>query len=123
MLGVFLAFASPAEAQSPSARRFEITSVSDSTFTFPVGQFDWVKPRLRGMAVDPRRRDVLVARFEVINVRNGTATALITGETTRLTTDHVAQLNEPPRSRWKNVGMWVGLGVGIAAGVAIGSAL
>ena len=58
--------AAPAGAQE-SAVRFEISTVADSTFEFPAGRYAWVAPGIRGIAVDPRRRDALVARFQVLN--------------------------------------------------------
>lgn len=110
-------------AQSISARRFEITSAGDTTFSFAVQNQGWIKPKLKGIAVDPRQRDAMVARFEVLSVRDGVATALITGATGRVTRDHVAQLNEPPRKWWKNGGTWAGLGLGLLAGLAVGSGM
>jgi hypothetical protein len=103
------------------AARFQIDSVGDSTFTFGVGEQDWVARRLRGIAVDPRRRDALVARFVVWRVEEGVATALITGETTRLRTEHVAVLRPPPRRWYRETRFWIGTAVGLVAGV-LGSA-
>ncbi|MFL5577575.1 MAG: hypothetical protein ACJ79S_16590 [Gemmatimonadaceae bacterium] len=103
------------------AVRFPVTSVGDSTFTFPVGELRWVKAGERGMAVDPRRRDALVARFQVLQVDRGTATALVTGQTTRLTEDHVAILEMPPRPWYANSLFWTGALLGLLGGAAIGS--
>jgi hypothetical protein len=100
--------------------RFTIDSVADSTFTFHVGANSWVVRGQRGIAVDPRRNDVLVARFHVTDVTQGIATALITGQTTELSTAHVALL-EPPRQRWFQAGaFWGGAMLGTLLGLALG---
>ena len=124
-VALVLSFVAPdaAGAQSSAARRFEITSVGDTTFTFAVRDEGWVKPGLSGTAVDPRQRDALIARFAIVRVRDGVATAVITGATTQVTRDHVAQLNEPPRRWWKSGGTWAGLLLGLVAGVAVGAAM
>ena len=95
------------EAQQ-DAVRFEIANVGDSTFSFAVGQNDWVRRGRRGIAVDPRQRDVLVARFLVIGVDTGWATALITGQRTPITTDHVALLRRPRLPLLRQEAFWVG---------------
>jgi len=111
-------------AQAPDgAVRFEIQAVDDSTFTFAVGPRDWVKPRQRGIAVDPRRRDVLVARFVVWRVDRDTATALITGETTRLSPEHMVLLHPPPPRWFRTSLFWIGAAIGAAAGALSALAL
>ena len=62
-----------------TAVRFTVTQVGDTTFTFRVGDQVWVRQGLRGIVVDPRQQDVLVARFRVTRVANGQANAVITG--------------------------------------------
>jgi len=98
--------------------RFEVLSVGDSTFTFAAGQRRWIRARTRGVAVDPRRRDELVARFEVLHVVDGVATALVTGETTPLSEDHVAVLRLPARKWYRSRDFWMGAAAGLVAGVA-----
>ena len=107
-------------AQSAADRtvRFELMSVDDSTFTFAAGQRRWIRPRVRGVAVDPRRRDELVARFEVLQVVDGIATALVTGETTRVTEEHVAILRAPAPKWYRSRDFWLGAAAGLLAGVA-----
>ena len=102
--------------------RFEITQVGDTTFRFPRGFATWVKEGVTGIAVDPRRRDVLVARFRVIAVDSGLATALITGQTTRVATEHVVVLREPPRPWWRGLTFWGGTALGAALGFLLGRA-
>ena len=103
-----------------TAARFEIAEVADSTFTFDVGDQRWVARGQKGIAVDPRRRDALVARFRVIQLVGTTATALVTGETTRLTEQHVALLEPPHRAWWRNAPLWGAAAVGLAVGFALG---
>jgi hypothetical protein len=108
----------PAGAQAlERAVRFQIESVGDSTFTFDVGEQRWVAPAQRGIAVDPRRRDALVARFVVWRVEEGLATALITGETTRLRSDHIAVLRQPPPRWFRSASFWTGAAAGLVTGV------
>ncbi len=99
--------------------RFEITQVGDTTFGFPRGDATWVKPGITGIAVDPRRRDVLVARFRVIRVDTGFVTALITGQTTRVATEHVVVLNEPARPWYRAATFWGGAALGVILGVLV----
>lgn len=104
-----------AQAQS-RAVRFEVAAIGDSTIEFRTSTHKWVRPGQLGVAVDPRRRDVLIARFRVESVREGSATAVITGQTTALTLDHVAVLDEPRRRAYRSPAFWIGIAVGGALG-------
>lgn len=103
--------------------RFAITTVGDTTVTFQAGKMTWVVRSKRAIVIDPRRRDELVARLKVLSVAaNGEATALVTGQTGRITTDHVV-LGTEPQSRWyKSAMLWMGTAFGLLAGFAIGKA-
>jgi hypothetical protein len=110
-------------AQETSAR-FEIASAADSTFTLVIGRHPWVRPGLYGIVVDPRQRDILVARFQIIAADSANAMGLVTGVTTRVTTEHVALLDKPPPPvpPWhKRRSFWLGVLFGAAAGFGIGS--
>jgi hypothetical protein len=72
-----------------------------------------------GIAVDPRRRDALVARFRVTHLDSGLVTAVITGQTTRLATEHIAVLSEPPKPWWKGITFWAGTVFGVVIGALI----
>jgi uncharacterized membrane protein YoaK (UPF0700 family) len=76
-----------------------------------------VRAGAAGTAIDPRRRDELVARFRVLGVREGSATALVTGQTTAITTDHVATMEEPRRPWYRHRTFWSGLILGAALGL------
>ena len=117
MLGLVLV-AGTAQAQFRGIR-FEITQVGDSTFRFPRGTAGWVKPGATGNAVDPRQRDMFVARFRVARVDTGLVTAVITGQRTRLTTDHIAVLAEPPKPWYKGISFWAGTVFGVVVGALI----
>jgi hypothetical protein len=111
-------------AQETSAR-FEIASAGDSTFTLVIGRHPWVRPGLYGIVVDPRQRDVLIARFQIIAADSANAMGLVTGMTTRVTTDHVALIDRPPppETPWhRRRSFWIGVIVGIAAGFGVGAA-
>lgn len=107
-----------AEAQQHPPARFFVTTVGDSTFTFSVPSDPWVKAGIEGITVDPARHDSLVARFRVLRVEWGQATAIITGQTTQVTTSHVALLQLPSTPWYKRKSFWVGLLLGGGAGAA-----
>lgn len=110
-------------AQETSAR-FEIASAGDSTFTLVIGRHPWVRPGLYGIVVDPRQRDVLIARFQIIAADSANAMGLVTGMTTRVTTEHVALIDQPPPPElpWhRRRSFWIGVLVGVAAGFGIGA--
>ena len=110
-------------AQETSAR-FEIASAGDSTFTLVVGRHPWVRPGLYGIVVDPRQRDILIARFQIIAADSANAMGLVTGMTTRVTTEHVALIDKPPPPElpWhRRRSFWIGVIVGVAAGFGIGT--
>ena len=111
--------AAPGRTQDRSVR-FEIRSVGDSTFTFDIGKEQWVSPGRMGIAIDPRRRDQLVARFRITTVESGRATALITGLTTPLTVDHLVVMREPPRRWYIQRAFWIGLLGGALVGFGVG---
>ena len=110
--------ATPARAQFRGVR-FEITQVGDTTFRFSRGTAGWVRVGTTGWAVDPRRRDALVARFRIARIDSGLVTAAITGLTTRVTTDHIAVLAEPPKPWYKGMTFWAGTVFGIVIGALI----
>jgi hypothetical protein len=111
-------FSYAARAQE-SAYRFGITWVGDSTFTFPMERHSWVRIGLSGIAVDPLRHDALVARFRVVGVTDGQATALITGQTTRITLDHVALIDRPRPKWYQQKTFWLGALLGAVVGVVV----
>lgn len=110
----------PVGAQSRGIR-FEITQVADTTFRFPRGSASWVKVDMTGIAVDPKQRDILVARFRVVGVDSGLVTARVTGATTRVTTEHIALMAEPPKPWYKGITFWAGTVFGIVIGALITS--
>lgn len=108
-----------------TALRFEIVEVGDSTFTFLAPAAPWARAGTQGLAVDPRRRDVLVAAFDVLALRGDTAVALVTGQTARVTTDHIALLERPPappppKRRSYAEGMGAGAAIGLVLGIVAG---
>jgi hypothetical protein len=115
--------ASPLQAQLKGVR-FEIAAVGDTTLNFHSGSEHWIRRGLDGIAIDPKRRDVLVARLRVLRIdRTGYVTAVVTGQTTAVTKDHVVLLQEliPPWYRRRQ--FWGGLVLGLALGAAAGTQL
>ena len=119
MLGV--AHAPPLKAQLKGVR-FEVTAVGDTTVGFRAGTERWIRRGQSGIAVDPRKRDVLVARLRVVSVdRSGAVTAVVTGQTTAVTTDHVVLLQETGVAWYRRRAFWGGLLLGAALGTAAGT--
>ena len=118
-----LAAAPGASSAQDLSQRFSISQVQDTTFTFAIGNTRWVRPRQRGVAVDARARDMLVARFRVLRVDAGLATALITGETTRLRTQHTVVMDRPPDRWYRRPLFWAGAVVGMVIGAAGAAAI
>jgi hypothetical protein len=124
VVGTCLTLSTALDAQE-TAVRFEIASAGDTTFTLVVGRHPWVRPGLYGIVVDPRQRDILIARFEIIAADSANAMGLVTGMTTRVTTDHVALLDMPPPPAppwYRRRSFWLGTLVGLAAGLGLGVA-
>ena len=82
---------SPAAAQAAYVR-FDVTAISDTTFTFAATDAHWVKRGQKGLVVDPSHGDELIAKFRVTRIHHGAAMAVVTGQTARLTTSDVALL-------------------------------
>jgi len=101
-----------------TAYRFEITTVGDSTVTMSTEKHEWVRPGQKGIAVDPMRHDALVARFVIMKVDPVTkrALAIVTGQTTRLTTDHVALIDRPRTKWYAQPTLWIGAIAGVVIG-------
>jgi hypothetical protein len=114
--------AAPTKARAQeTAVRFPVTQVGDTTFAFRLGEHVWVRQGMRGIVVDPRQQDVLVARFRIMNVSGGQATALITGQTTAVSTNHSVLLEVPSRPWYRERTLWLGGAIGVALGFLLGS--
>ena len=113
-----LAAPSRARAQE-TAYRFEIASVGDSTVSISTEKHEWLRVGQRGIAVDPMRHDALVARFVILKVdaEHKLALAIVTGQTTQLTTSHVALIDRPARSWYAQPTLWIGAIVGVVIGM------
>jgi hypothetical protein len=99
------------------AYRFNIANAGDSTFSFPLSRNDWVKKGMHGITVDPARDDALIARFVVTRVTRDSAVALVTGQTTRMTTDFVALRERPVKPWYLRPTFWLGGVLGAIIGV------
>jgi len=122
MLVVALAIATASTVVHAQQRltRFFVDSVADSTFSFRTGDARWVRPGQTGIAVDPGERDALVARFRVVEVAGNRATALITGQTTFVTGNHAALMEEPDTPFWRRRTFWSGSVAGVLLGLVAG---
>ena len=121
-LAAVLTFVCPARARAQDRDvRFAISSVGDTTVTFQAGKMTWVLRSPKTIVVDPRRRDALVARLKVLSISaNGEATALVTGQAGRITTDHIVIGTEPSTHWYKNGLLWMGTAFGLIAGFGLG---
>lgn len=117
ILSIVSLFHSPALRAQQGAYRFAIAQSGDSTFTFSLAPNEWVKKGMQGIAVDPARHDALIARFVVTRVEGDSALALITGQTTRVTTDLVALIERPGKPWYLRPAFWLGGVFGAIVGV------
>jgi hypothetical protein len=118
---VFGLAAAPRAGAQETATRFTVSGVADSTFSFAVGRYAWVSPGQRGIVVDPRQRDALVANFRVLRVQRGLATALITGQYAAVTTQHAVLLEQPATPWYRQRSFWIGVVLGGVIGAAASS--
>ena len=104
-----------------TAYRFEITNIGDSTVQISTERHEWVREGQKGIAVDPVRHDALVARFTILHVdpEHKRALAIVTGQTTRLTTQHVALIARPGRKWYAQPTLWIGTAVGMVIGAVV----
>jgi len=105
------------------AARFEIDAVDDSTATFRVFESRWLRAGLSAYVVDPVHRDALVARLTILRRDSTTATALVTSQVARVTTDHFLLVPTPPKPWWGTRLFWIGTLVGSAVGVGTTAAI
>jgi len=122
LAGAVIALVLPARAQAQDRDvRFTITNVGDTTVTFQAGKMTWIVRSPRAIVVDPRRRDALVARLRVLSVAaDGEATAVVTAQSGRITTDHVVIATEPSTRWYRNPLLWMGTAFGLIAGFGLG---
>lgn len=121
-LAALLTFLTPLRARAQARDvRFAITNVGDTTVTFQAGKMTWVVRSPRAIVVDPRRRDALVAQLRVLSIAaNGEATAVVTAQAGRITTDHIV-IGTEPKSRWyRSPLLWMGTAFGLLAGFGLG---
>lgn len=117
------AIAAPVQAQLKGVR-FEVTAVGDTTIAFRAGTERWIRSGIEGIAVDPSKRDVLVARLRVLSVdRSGVVTAMVTGQTTAVTRDHVVLIQEVQPAWYRRRAFWGGMLLGAALGATAGAQL
>ena len=121
ILALALACAPSRAHAQETAYRFEITTVGDSTVQLSTERHEWVREGQKGIAVDPMRHDALVARFTILHVDavHKRALAIVTGQTTRLTTQHVALIARPGRKWYAQPTLWIGTAVGMVIGAVV----
>ncbi|WP_411282376.1 hypothetical protein [Gemmatimonas sp.] len=105
------------------AARFEIDAVDDSTATFRVFESRWLRAGLSAYVVDPAHRDALVARLTIFRRDSTTATALVTSQVTRVTTEHFLLVPPPPTPWWRVKRFWIGTVVGGVVGAGTAAAI
>ena len=115
----FIATPRASRAQD-AAVRFEISNVGDSTVTFRLGRANWVRPGMPAIVVDPRRRDLLVARVKILSITKDSASALITGQTTLVAREHLVLVTPPTSRFFRSRSFWGGILSGLATGFVLG---
>jgi hypothetical protein len=112
--------ANAAERIPRDAARFEIEAVDDSTARFRAGEERWMKPGMTVYAVDPTRRDALVARLRITGAENGRMVALVTAQVTRVSTAHFLLAVKPKVPWYRDRRFWIGAVSGSLAGATGG---
>lgn len=100
------------------AARFEIESVDDSTARFRSFEARWIHPGMTVYAVDPTRRDALVARLRIVGADSVGWHALVTSQVTRVTTEHFLLAVRPATPWYRARRFWTGAVVGSVIGAA-----
>jgi hypothetical protein len=114
--------APPSPGMRPSMRiprdaaRFEIEAVDDSTARFRPFEAKWLRTGMTVYAVDPTKRDALVARLRIVDTDSGRLVARVTGQVTRVTTEHFLLAVRPGTPWYKRGTFWSGLLAGAAVG-------
>lgn len=95
--------------------------MDDSTAQFRPFEARWLRAGMEVYAVDPARRDALVARLRVLRADSGRLTALVTAQVTKVTTNHFVLAVKPPVPWYRTPRFWWGaLGGGVVgAGTAV----
>ena len=112
----------PATGTSPvpkiqrDAARFSIESTTDTTVVFRQAEVQWLKPGMRGHAVDPLQRDALIARLTILRVDTSGVLASITGKVSEIARTQVVLVSRPPKAWWRDRRFWFGAGAGAAIG-------
>lgn len=104
-------------------RRYAIVGVTDSTVTFLAPGERWLRAGSYGIAVDPRQRDALVGRLRVLHRSGDSSVALVTGQTTRMSTDYIAIFRRPSTPTLRQRSFWGGVAAGAVAGAAAALAI
>lgn len=121
LVAALSAACAPSAGAQRTTLRFYVDSVADSTFAFRLApEDDWVRVGTKGIAVDPARRDALVAEYRVISVWGDRAIALVTAQTTVVTMNHIALLAPPERRFYRSRSFWTGTVLGVVLGVGGG---
>lgn len=118
--------AAPAEREprgaSATAARLPISAVGDSTIILRVRAATWLRPNQRGIVVDPKSNDALVARFRLLSVTGDSAVALLTGLTSPVERTHVAVVEQPRVAWYRQSFFWMGAALGAVLGIMTGAA-
>jgi hypothetical protein len=119
LMTVLLVTSGRLDAQETTVR-FPVASADGIIFTFGIGDHSWIRPGLRGMVVDPREQDALVARFRILSVSRQVARAEVSGQTTAISSSHMALLDPPPVPWYEQRIFWIGAGAGALFGLLLG---
>ncbi len=100
------------------AARFEIDAVNDSTASFRPQEARWIRVGMSAYAVNPLKRDALVARLRVQAQTGESMTALVTSQVGRVSTAHFLLIMRPAEPWWRGDRFWWGAAAGTVLGAA-----
>jgi hypothetical protein len=107
-----------AQSTAPAAR-LPVIAATDTTVSFRVLNFAWIRSGTHGTILNPTKRDTLVGIFVVARVDTGVALGTITGLQAGVDTLDVAVIPYPRVPWYKRATFWVGALVGAAATSAV----
>jgi hypothetical protein len=96
-----------------NAWRFAVVELTDSTVRFDASDARWLRPGMIGYAVDPSKKDALVASLSLMGTGGREYKALITGQREPVDSTHIVVFLRPDTPWWRTKHYWGGFVIGV----------